>query len=224
MKELTWDGEMDRGVMCDPIMDFLGDFIVENQEFLKEMCNSSSSSSSSTLENKKKRFTFEDIKQRLRNYVETREESKKELLKVLNVSKLVFPCLEMDVPLIIISEYNKMPDDDPRVLFYRTDMLYGQHLREFGCMVDKYDGVKGAICRLAWSTVDNSVMIMPDVGLNPYPTCWHCDKNFGTSRCGKCFIARYCGKECQTANWQKEHKMWCSSLTKQLSRVTLLEF
>jgi len=212
MNSLTWGGKLDSGVMCDPILDFLGDFMMENSALMKQL-------HSSRMEAK-----FDIVKEHLKKYVEEREDDKNELKKLLKVDKLLFPCLELDVPLVDISEYNQMDEDDPRVFFYRSDYLFDGQLREFGCMVDRYDCVKEAICRLVWSTIDKAVMIMPDIGLNPYPTCWHCDKQFGTARCGKCLVARYCGKGCQAAHWHIEHKRRCPILIRELSRVTVLEY
>lgn len=94
MKELTWGGKLEQGALCGPILDFLGEFINENQEYMKE------------LKQKKKKCNFEVVKQRLRRYVAVREAEKQELMKALNVNKLVIPCIELDVPLLVLREYH----------------------------------------------------------------------------------------------------------------------
>ncbi|TFK69394.1 hypothetical protein BDN72DRAFT_840361 [Pluteus cervinus] len=43
-------------------------------------------------------------------------------------------------------------------------------------------------------------------------TCYACGKTFPRSqlkRCARCFVARYCSRECQRSAWQEGHKLRC---------------
>ena len=42
-------------------------------------------------------------------------------------------------------------------------------------------------------------------------SCTHCTQGNATSRCSKCKLVYYCGKECQQAHW-KVHKKICLTL------------
>lgn len=125
--------------------------------------------------------------------------------------------LELD----IILTYNKLDEDDPLVAVFRLHPLLGEEVYRFGIFLDHYDTNKEVLCSLVWSTTDNMVVCLPMIGLNPYPTCWHCEKAFGTLSCGKvivftrhllllvsvltpvqCRVAKYCSKQCQIDSWK----------------------
>lgn len=41
--------------------------------------------------------------------------------------------------------------------------------------------------------------------------CWYrsCSKNENLKKCGRCMVARYCCKECQSKDWKEYHKKCC---------------
>ena len=54
--------------------------------------------------------------------------------------------------------------------------------------------------------------------------CAKCGASTAPSCCGKCQKVRYCGKECQTMDWKRRHKLVCKSLAqKEGSRIVMLQ-
>ena len=44
--------------------------------------------------------------------------------------------------------------------------------------------------------------------------CWSCGAKEAAAlkKCGKCRMAQYCNKECQTNDWVTRHKKWCKAM------------
>lgn len=57
--------------------------------------------------------------------------------------------------------------------------------------------------------------------------CFQCQTsapaNQSLQRCGKCRVAMYCGKECQTKHWMESHRKMCASM-KYLQQLHQLDF
>eukprot|EP01117_Protostelium_nocturnum_P010179 TRINITY_DN3639_c0_g2_i1.p1 TRINITY_DN3639_c0_g2~~TRINITY_DN3639_c0_g2_i1.p1 ORF type:complete len:230 (-),score=77.78 TRINITY_DN3639_c0_g2_i1:422-1111(-) len=149
----------------------------------------------------------------LTRHFETHEAEKMNLKKLMNVNRLIVPAITLDLPAEIILAYNKMEEDDPLVPVFRLHPLIGEEIFKFGIFLDRFDTNKEVICSLVWSTIDGSVVCLPQIGLNPYPICWFCEKHFGTKSCSKCSVAKYCSKECQTKGWNS-HKPKCLDMEK----------
>ena len=49
--------------------------------------------------------------------------------------------------------------------------------------------------------------------------CWKQPSNGHLYRCGKCKFARYCSKECQSADWKQSHKIRCKAISKLKGRI-----
>jgi len=134
----------------------------------------------------------------------------------LGVDLLVIPAIQLNLPMKMVVEYNKMEETDPRFPFYYCHPLYGDEVQTFGLFLDKWDTAKDVICLLVWSKCDKVVICLPNVNLKPYPLCWNSSPRneigcqaFGEKACGNCGIARYCGKDCQVHDWN-HHKEICS--------------
>ncbi|PRP82281.1 hypothetical protein PROFUN_06293 [Planoprotostelium fungivorum] len=148
----------------------------------------------------------------LKNHFERRADEKKNLMKLIGVERLVVPTILLDLPAEIILAYNKMEEEDPLVAVFRLHPLIGEEVYKFGLFLDRYDTNKEVICSLVWSLVDNMVIFLPQVGLNPYPICWLCEKHFGVYTCSKCGVAKYCSKTCQVQGWTLSHKAKCAEM------------
>jgi len=136
------------------------------------------------------------------------------LKKEIGVTRLVLSFISLNLPIEMMKEYNKMDEHDFRCFLYRYHPLYGDEIQKLGLFLDKYDG-KESIGLFAWSTLDNTMMSMANVNVQPYPLCWNSStfnetgcKAFGEKRCGNCKVARYCSRECQEDDWKK-HKTNC---------------
>lgn len=95
-----------------------------------------------------------------------------------------------------ILEYNQLDADDPQILSLQLDPIIAPEIRELSVFLDRYDTEKGVICLLIWSSIDQALVCLPSLGLQPYPLCWKCNSKFGTVPCPKCGIAKYCSSTC----------------------------
>eukprot|EP01119_Soliformovum_irregulare_P025987 TRINITY_DN9773_c0_g1_i2.p2 TRINITY_DN9773_c0_g1~~TRINITY_DN9773_c0_g1_i2.p2 ORF type:complete len:156 (-),score=21.61 TRINITY_DN9773_c0_g1_i2:136-603(-) len=139
--------------------------------------------------------------------MEKHAEDKQRLMDLMNVTKFIVPYISLDLPGDMILAYNRMEENDPLVAVFRLHPLLGEEIYKFGIFLDRYDTNKEVICSLVWSKMDDMVICLPMVGLNPYPVCWHCEKKFGTHTCSKCGVAKYCCKNCQVMAWGSHREM-----------------
>jgi len=153
----------------------------------------------------------------LTDYVNQHSEEKTRLMKLMKIDKIYIPYISLDLAADVILTYNQIDEDDPLVAVFRMNPVIGQEVYKFGVFLDRYDTNKEVICSLVWSTLDNFVICLPKVGLNPYPVCWGCEKNFGTMTCSKCGVARYCSKQCQVDGWKSSHRTRCGEMAHYVS-------
>jgi hypothetical protein len=95
-----------------------------------------------------------------------------------------------------ILEYNELDADDPQILSLQLDPVVAPEIRELSVFVDRYDTEKGVVCLLIWSNIDEALVCLPSLGLQPFPLCWKCNSQFGLSPCTKCGVAKYCSVSC----------------------------
>jgi len=148
----------------------------------------------------------------LKEYAARSSTRTKELMQHMNAKRLVVPYIELDLPGDIVLEFNELEEEDPLVLSYQFHPIIGKHIRELGVFLDRYDTIKEVLCLFVWSTVDNTLVCLPSVGLIPYPLCWMCKESFGMSACGNCGVAKYCSKDCQQLDWTVSHKSLCKEM------------
>jgi len=153
---------------------------------------------------------IDNIIEVLSQYAKDRPEETKVLKDVLKVKRLLVPYLELELSGEAILKYNDLEEGDPLVASYQTHPIIGKNIRQLGIFLDRYDTSKEVLTLLVWSTVDQSLVCLPSVGLIPYPLCWNCRKNFGMHSCSKCGVAKYCSKECQISDWKLFHKVMCT--------------
>jgi len=195
----------EKGLFCDDILKFLDAFFKKMKMKAAWLC-------------------LQDLLDDFNQYVLDHRPALVELMKTMNVKQLITPYIELELPVKIIDEYNRLEQGDPRVHFYQLNPVWGSAIREFGYFLDRYESTKEVLCMFIWSTVDRGVVTMPAVGLNPYPLCWVCDKGFGTISCSECHVAKYCSKECQMADWIKHGGPACDLMASVLKRVKHLCF
>jgi len=196
----------EKGLYCDEILGFL-------DVFFKKM--------------KSDRGTWVSLPDLLNDftqYVNSHTNELHKLMKTMNVKKLITPYISLNLPIRIIDEFNRLEQGDPRIHLYQLNPVWGPGIKEFGFFMDRYESTKEVLCMFVWSTVDNGVVPMPAVGLNPYPLCWVCDKGFGTLSCSKCCVAKYCSKECQLADWVRHGGPMCDLMASVLSKVEHITF
>jgi hypothetical protein len=121
-----------------------------------------------------------------------------------------------------VLEYNGLEEEDPLVLSYQFNPVIGKQIRELGVFLDRYDTQKEVLCLFVWSTVDNTLVCLPSVGLIPFPLCWMCKESFGMHSCAKCGVAKYCSKECQALDWKLIHKSACPEMTSFIKKHKML--
>jgi len=184
--------EDEKGPFYDEIIDFLNPFLMnlmgQNEGGLDEAI------------------------QLMKDHIAKYEEKKQNLMKIMNINRLIVPYISLDLPGEIILTYNKLEETDPLVAVFRLHPIIGEEIERFGIFLDRNDTNKEVVCAMIWSTIDNMLICLPVVGLNPYPICWNCEKSFGTLACGKCGVAKYCSKECQVTSWKKSHRLWCGQM------------
>jgi len=185
----------EKGAYFEEIIDFLNPFLLELMDQKIE-----------------KKGGLETVIERLTEHFHKYAAKKENLMKVMNVTRLLVPYIALDLSGEIILTYNKMEEQDPLVAVFRLHPLIGEEVFKFGIFLDRYDTNKEVICSLVWSSIDNMVICLPMVGLNPYPICWNCERAFGTHTCSKCGVAKYCSKDCQVANWKLNHKARCKEI------------
>jgi len=157
-------------------------------------------------------LNLDGIIKRLEDHMIKHAEEKKKLMNLMKVDKFIIPTISLALSSEVILTYNKIEESSPLVALFRLHPIIGEEVQKFGVFLDRYDTKKEVICALVWSTVDQTVVCLPQVGLNPYPTCWHCEKAFGTLLCGNCGVARYCSKRCQVKSWKFAHKLRCDEI------------
>jgi len=194
----------DKSVFCDDILGFLNDFFKKMKERTWK--------------------SLPDFLDHFSQYVELHDTQLRELMKTMNVDQLITPYFETNLPIHIIDEFNRLEQSDPRVRLYQQNPVYGSAIKEFGFFLDRYESTKELLCMFVWSTVDNAVVPMPAVGLNPYPLCWVCDKGFGTMSCQHCSVAKYCSEECQLAGWIRHGGAMCDLMASVFKKVKHLSF
>jgi len=188
--------EGEKGAYFDDILQFLG-------PFLRELTENPLSQDRGLV----------GVLARLKEHIRNNSQQKNKLLKLMNIDKLIIPYISLALPGDIILAYNKLEERDPLVSLFRLHPVIGNEVYKFGVFLDRYDTNKEAICSLVWSTIDNMMICLPMIGLNPYPTCWYCEASFGTLTCSCCGVAKYCSKECQVASWKASHRMWCKEIS-----------
>jgi len=191
-------GRFDKGPFADDIIAFLDPFFKSMHEKDLEINTDNGS-------------VLAAVILHLKIYCEQNKENKEKLLKTMNVKQLVVPYISLNLPGELILTYNELEEDDPQVLLYQHHPLIASEVRELGVFLDRYDTNKEVLCLLVWSNVDNILVNLPSVGLNPYPLCWNCSKRFGMNTCGRCGVAKYCTRECQVQQW-KYHKITCAEM------------
>jgi len=196
----------EKGLFCDDILGFL-------DGFFKKLKSDKSAWRS-----------LRDLLDDFTQYVTSHNSDLCNLMKIMNVKKLITPYIELDLPIRIIDEFNRLEQGDPRIHLYQLNPVWGPGIKEFGFFLDRYESTKEVLCMFVWSKVDHGVVPMPAVGLNPYPLCWVCDKGFGTLSCGKCRVAKYCSKECQLADWIRHGGPMCDLMASVLRKVDHLTF
>jgi len=145
------------------------------------------------------------------DFMKEYDEEKKKLMDIMDVKYLVCAWISIDMNVQLISTYNNMSPEDPNFPLYAFHPTIGSECRKLGIFLDQFDTVKEAIVELVWSTVDNLVVCLSNVGALPFPLCWMCDKNFGVLTCSRCNVGKYCSKECQVSDWRK-HKNICQDI------------
>jgi len=183
--------EHERGLYADEINNFLDPFFVElHQEKLP-------------VENSER--ILQDVIGRLQTYAKGKTELLNDLMQSMNVSRLIIPYVEINLPGDLILAYNELEPEDPQVPWYQNHPLLASDIRLLGTFLDRFDTNSEVLCLIVWSKVDSVLINLPSVGLNPYPLCWNCKKSFGMHVCGSCQIAKYCSKDCQVRHWSSEH-------------------
>jgi len=195
----------EKGLFCDDILGFLDGFFKKMKVDVTWK-------------------TLQDLLSDFTQYVGEHRGDLNTLLKIMNVKQLITPYIELDLPIRIIDEFNRLEPGDPRIHLYQLNPVWGPGVKEFGFFLDRYESTKEVLCMFVWSKVDQGVVPMPAVGLNPYPLCWVCDKGFGTLSCGKCRVAKYCSKECQLADWIRHGGPMCDLMASVLRKVAHLTF
>lgn len=145
------------------------------------------------------------------------------LLKEMNLERLAVPFIELQLPSELILSYNELEKDDPQIDLYQRHPLISSEIRQLGVFLDRYDTNKDVLCLFIWSTVDNLLISIPCIGLNPYPMCWKCSERFGKKSCGSCIVAKYCSAECQSEHWPA-HKMTCPEISYFTKKHVVLHF
>lgn len=196
----------EKGLFCDEILGFL-------DVFFKKMKSDRTAWA-----------TLPDLLADFTQYVNSHNTELHKLMKTMNVKKLITPYISLDLPIRIIDEFNRLEQGDPRIHLYQLNPVWGPGIKEFGFFLDRYESTKEVLCMFVWSTVDNGVVPMPAIGLNPYPLCWVCDKGFGTLSCGKCRVAKYCSKECQLADWVRHGGPMCDLMASVLNKAEHITF
>lgn len=158
------------------------------------------------------------------NYFNTHHDDFRQLMDIMNTKRLITPYIELDLPVTIIQEFQKLEQDDPRIQLYQLNPVWGPAIKEFGFFWERFESTKEVLCLFIWSTIDHSVVPLPAVGLNPYPLCWVCDKGFGTLACNQCHVAKYCSKECLQKDWIRHGGPVCDLMASSLRRVKKLTF
>jgi len=194
----------EKGLFCDEILGFL-------DEFLKQMKNHECSN-------------LNDLLTSFTHYVHNHLPHLHQLMETMNVKQLIAPYIEVNLPVKIIDEFHRLEQGDPRAHLYQLNPVWGPGIKEFGFFLDRYESTKEVLCMFVWSTIDQAVVPMPAIGLNPYPLCWVCDKGFGTLSCGKCHVAKYCSKECQLTDWIRHGGPMCDLMASVLKKVKHLCF
>ncbi|GME49153.1 Ubiquitin carboxyl-terminal hydrolase 18 [Neofusicoccum parvum] len=55
------------------------------------------------------------------------------------------------------------------------------------------------------------------------PRCRVCGRGEGTMKCAGCGVVRYCGRECQRADWKREHKRVCAMYAELVEEGKMME-
>eukprot|EP01120_Amphizonella_sp_Union-15-10_P000682 TRINITY_DN10714_c0_g1_i1.p1 TRINITY_DN10714_c0_g1~~TRINITY_DN10714_c0_g1_i1.p1 ORF type:complete len:292 (+),score=42.62 TRINITY_DN10714_c0_g1_i1:151-1026(+) len=192
-------GSFEKGPFADEILAFLDPFVKSLHEKDLEINSVDGSVIESVIEN-------------LRNYCENHKKETRDLIKLMNVKQLIVPYISLNLPGDVILSYNELEEDDPQVLLYQNHPAIAKEVRELGVFLDRYDTNKEVLCLLVWSNVDNVLVNLPSVRLNPYPLCWNCTKSFGMHVCGRCSAAKYCSRSCQVQQWKDGHRDVCPEM------------
>eukprot|EP01117_Protostelium_nocturnum_P010419 TRINITY_DN3749_c0_g1_i1.p1 TRINITY_DN3749_c0_g1~~TRINITY_DN3749_c0_g1_i1.p1 ORF type:complete len:253 (-),score=80.67 TRINITY_DN3749_c0_g1_i1:125-883(-) len=151
----------------------------------------------------------------MNNYMKNNAEESRSLMKLLGVKKFRVPIIKVNQPVDQIMIYNKIEEDDPLAGAYCCIPDF----RRLGIFMDRYDTQKDVLCWFVFSTVDQNLLTLEPLEMKPYPTCWNCQKDFGTLCCGACGVAKYCSKECQVANWRRAHKEACPHMREKFEEL-----
>eukprot|EP01122_Echinamoeba_exundans_P014016 TRINITY_DN6262_c0_g1_i1.p1 TRINITY_DN6262_c0_g1~~TRINITY_DN6262_c0_g1_i1.p1 ORF type:complete len:360 (+),score=41.03 TRINITY_DN6262_c0_g1_i1:244-1323(+) len=164
-----------------------------------------------------------DVAASLKEFARSRPVAVQELLDALNAPRLLVPYLDLDLPVDTILEYNELDADDPQILSLQLDPVVAPEIRELSVFVDRYDTEKGVVCLLIWSNIDEALVCLPSLGLQPYPLCWKCNSSFGLIPCTKCGVAKYCSVSCMH-DQERIHRKACPDMSNFVRRHQLLVF
>lgn len=165
--------------------------------------------------------SVDDVAASLKAYASSRTTQVQQILESLNASRLLVPYLDLALPIDTILEYNQLDADDPQILSLQLDPIIAPEIRELSVFLDRYDTEKGVVCLLIWSNIDQALVCLPSLGLQPYPLCWKCNSKFGTVPCPKCGIAKYCSSTC-LHDQEKLHCKACPDMANYVQRHNLL--
>lgn len=91
------------------------------------------------------------------NYFHTHHDNFRQLMDVMNTKRLITPYIELDLPVTIIEEFQRLEQDDPRIHLYQLNPVWGPAIKEFGFFWERFESTKEVLCLFVWSTIDHSV-------------------------------------------------------------------
>eukprot|EP01111_Echinosteliopsis_oligospora_P013872 TRINITY_DN5093_c0_g1_i1.p1 TRINITY_DN5093_c0_g1~~TRINITY_DN5093_c0_g1_i1.p1 ORF type:complete len:382 (+),score=106.48 TRINITY_DN5093_c0_g1_i1:97-1242(+) len=212
----------EQGLYCEDILKFLDPFFSKMKQ--STTTSSSSTTTNTTTPQNTTPPSLQSFLESFTSYIHQHPSHLRELMKTMNVKQLISPYIELDLPVRIIDEFNRLEEGDPKVKDYQHHPMWGHAIKDFGFFLDRYESIKDVLCLFVWSTVDRCVVPMPAVGLNPYPLCWVCDKGFGTISCHRCGVAKYCSRACQRTDWLRHSGPLCDVMSCATRRVKVLSF
>jgi len=216
-EERNWEGEIAKlykesnmfpVAFADEIVSFLLPFLNEIGKFVVPLG-----------------FGVEVVIKKLDDYVKLHDVEKKKLMDAMKVKSIMFPYLCLNLSTSEIQYFNNLESDDPQTV---SLILENEEYRVLSTIVDFYDK-KEVIGFFVKSNVDSVVTFMPSLGLNPYPLCQYCKDKYGEKACSVCGITRYCSKDCQIKDWNREpavmsHKILCGFLRSWRERGKCITF
>lgn len=127
----------EKGLYCDEILKFLDAFFRSPPPLPSPTCQSFLDS-----------FT---------KYVNAHTPELMALMDTMNTKKIITPCIELDLPVSIIEEFQELEGDDPRINWYQLNPVWGAAIKVFGFFRERYESTKEVLCMFVWSTIDSAV-------------------------------------------------------------------